>query len=129
MTDAIPTETVYVNSEGFLRMKLYVIQTAPAEDIESLAVHLKAHLEYQVMLEKRGILFAAGPIWGDDEDNWHGEGLVIIRAESLLQAQAIAAEDPMHSSGARHFQVKPWLLNEGSLEVNLSFSDCSMRLR
>ena len=38
-----------------------------------------------------------------------GEGMVIIRAASLAEAQAIAAADPMHSSGARKARVRPWL--------------------
>ena len=80
------------------------------------------HLEFQEQLEREGIMFAAGPNWTDDEQNWEGEGMVVIRAASLVEAQAIAAKDPTHQSGARKFTVRPWLVNEGTILVRLNYS-------
>ena len=60
---------------------------------------------------------------------WRGEGMTVIRAESLDAARAIAAEDPMHVSGARAFEVRPWLVNEGSLTIRLNHSKRSFQLR
>ncbi len=85
--------------------------------------NLDEHSKFQVDLERRGIMFGAGPFWDDDETHWSGDGMVIVRAESLAAARAIAAEDPMHTSGARQFTVRPWLLNEGTLTFRLNFSD------
>ena len=48
--------------------------------------------------------------------------MVIIRAENLAAARAIAVEDPMHASGARAFEIRPWLVNEGSMTIKLSHS-------
>jgi len=48
--------------------------------------------------------------------------MVIIRANSLVEAREIAGSDPMHSSGARSFTVRPWLLNEGTLNIKLDYS-------
>lgn len=127
-TQFIPTATVYENSAGMLRMKLYIVFTSPTKDLDLVAEHVKEHLDYQVMLEKKGIMFAAGPIWDDNEDEWNGEGMVVIRAQSLQEAEAIAAADPMHISGARCYKIRPWLINEGSLSVTLNFSDMSMNL-
>lgn len=73
-------------------------------------------------LEREGVMFAAGPMWTDDEQSWEGEGLVVVRAESRQAAIAIAERDPMHVSGARSFRVRPWLINEGTLSVRLDFS-------
>nr|WP_280136408.1 YciI family protein [Pseudolabrys sp. Root1462] len=72
-------------------------------------------------MEKRGIMFGAGPMWNDAEDAWEGEGMVILRAASLEEAKAIAATDPMHKAGARSYTVRPWLLNE--VTVKLSYSN------
>ena len=49
--------------------------------------------------------------------------MVIIRAASLAEAREIAASDPMHSSGARSFTVRPWLMNEGTVTIKISYSD------
>lgn len=84
---------------------------------------LKAHLKYQLELEEKGIMFAAGPIINDDEKTWGGEGMIIIRAPSLSAAKSIAAADPMHASGARTFTVSPWLIAEGGFTLKVRFSD------
>lgn len=49
--------------------------------------------------------------------------MVIIRAGSLAEAKEIAASDPMHKSNARSFTVRPWLMNEGTVTVKLTYSD------
>ena len=51
--------------------------------------------------------------------------MVIIRAASLAEADAIAAAGPMHRSGARSYTIRPWLLNEGSLTLTIHCSDGS----
>ncbi len=67
-------------------------------------------------------MFAAGPMWTDDEQSWEGDGLVVVRAESRDAAIAIAERDPMHKAGARSFHVRPWLINEGTMTVRLDYS-------
>jgi hypothetical protein len=52
----------------------------------------------------------------------------VLRAESVEAARTIAAADPMHSSGARIFQVVPWRLHEGSINARITLSDRSHRL-
>ncbi|MGY2290958.1 hypothetical protein ACW9H6_13650 [Pseudomonas sp. SDO528_S397] len=48
--------------------------------------------------------------------------MFIIRATSIQHAKEIAAQDPMHQCGARTFSVRPWLVNEGRLNVSVEFS-------
>jgi uncharacterized protein len=110
-------------SRGMLQKQLYVVFTRPTNGLGPVMANLGPHLEFQVDLERRGIMFGAGPFWTDDGDRWEGEGMVIIRAGSLDEARAIAASDPMHSSGARTFTVRPWLLNEGTVTVKITYSD------
>ncbi|MBN8944928.1 MAG: hypothetical protein J0H01_35825 [Rhizobiales bacterium] len=109
-------------SRGFLAKQLYVIFTRPTDGMGPVMANLPVHLDYQESLEKRGIMFAAGPHWTDDEQSWEGEGMVVVRAASLAEANEIAAADPMHRSGARSYRVRPWLVNEGGLTIRLGFA-------
>ena len=113
---------------GYLAKQLYVVFTSPANGIGPVMENLAPHLEFQEKLEREGVMFAAGPNWTDDEQLWDGEGMVVIRAASLVEAQTIAAEDPMHKSGARTYRVRPWLVNEGRLTVELDFASGRFRL-
>lgn len=119
----IPVKDILQACEGMLRKQLYVVFTKPTQGLEPIMANLKEHLDFQIDLERRGIMFGAGPFWNDTEDAWEGEGMVIIRAGSLAEAKAIAASDPMHKSGARSYSVRPWLLNEGTVTVKLTYSD------
>ena len=109
--------------EGMLRKNLYVIFTTPINGLGPVMQNLEAHLQYQVRIEQEGVMFGAGPFFADNESDWNGEGMVIVRAQSMSDANRIAAADPMHSSGARSFVVRPWLLNEGSVTVRITYSD------
>jgi uncharacterized protein len=35
----------------------------------------------------------------------------------------------MHASGARTFNVRPWLLNEGTLDIKIGFATGKFELR
>ncbi len=118
-------EDVMNACEGMLQKQLYVVFTTPTNGLGPVMENIGPHLEFQVSLEDRGIMFGAGPFWSDDETEWLGEGMVIIRAGSLEEAKEIAASDPMHSSGARSFTVRPWLMNEGTVTVKIRYSDGS----
>lgn len=98
---------------------------SPTNGLGPVMENIEPHLKYQVELEEKGIMFGAGPFWTDDEQAWEGEGMVIIRASSLAEAQEIAAADPMHQSGARGYRVRPWLLNEGTVTLKVCYSEGS----
>ena len=74
-------------------------------------------------------MFGAGPFWEDNEIDWNGEGMVIIRANSIDHAKEIASNNPMHKSGARSFTIRPWLLNEGNIEISLDYSTGKFKLK
>jgi len=107
-----------VRSEGVLGMQLYAVFTTPTDGLGPVLENMGPHLAYQKKLEEDGVLFAA-----DNEKVWSGEGMVIVRAASPEAAAEIAAADPMHQSGARSYRVRPWLLNEGSLNLRITYSD------
>lgn len=118
----IKAQDVLAASKGMLQKQLYVVFTKPVSGMGPVMAQLSVHLEYQMKLERDGIMFGAGPFWTDDEQKWEGEGMVVIRAKSIAEARAIAAADPMHSSGARSFTVRPWLLNEGTVTLQINYS-------
>jgi len=112
-----------VSAKGLLAKQLYVVLTSPANGLQPVLDNLQEHLAYQLELERKGIMFAAGPFADDDQQRWEGEGMVIIRAENIEEAKQIAASDPMHKSGARQYRVRPWMLNEGSITLKVTYSN------
>jgi uncharacterized protein len=105
----------------FLRKELYVINTRPVASREELDKVLPQHLAHQVSLEKRGIMFGAGPLFGKDGKPFGG--MIVIRAASFEEAEKIAASDPFHAQGLRSFTIDRWQLNEGSITLTVSYSD------
>ena len=112
-----------------LQKQLYVVFTTPTNGLGPVMENIGPHLEFQIELEEKGIMFGAGPFWTDDEKSWEGDGMVIIRAGSLDEARKIAESDPMHKSGARSFTVRPWLLNEGTVTLKVRYSDGSREIQ
>ena len=119
----ISVQDILNASAGCLQKQMYVYFTTPANGLGPVMENLEDHLKFQVELEQKGVMFGAGPFWTDDEQRWEGEGMIIIRAESLAEAREIAASDPMHASGARTFTIRPWLMNEGAVTMKVTYSD------
>ncbi len=105
-----------------LRMQLYVV-TSTATSLEVVKENLTEHRAYLRNLEERDVLFGAGPLWTDDGQYFEGDGMLIYRASSVEEATAIAQADPMHSSGARTYKIRPWLLNDGSITIRVTLSE------
>ena len=112
-----------VTEKGLLAKQLFVVLTEPVSGLDQVKANLQEHLAYQLELERTGVMFAAGPFANDAATEWEGEGMVIIRADSLESAKQIADADPMHKSGARKYRLRPWLLNEGSLTLKVTYSN------
>ena len=72
-----------------LQKELYVTSTKPAPSVtlEMMMEVVPPHLEFQVGLEQRGIMFAAGPLFPSGSELWQGEGLIIVRASACLVPQ------------------------------------------
>jgi len=109
-------------SKGLLAKKLYVVYSVAA-DAEAAKSVFAEHLAYQKALETKGVMFAAGPIGDENEDDMGGESLIIYRAQSIAEANEHAANDPMHKAGGRTYRVRPWCVNEGSFALQVTFSD------
>ena len=55
-------------TQKMLRRKFYAVLSQPSETPEKLKALLPAHLEYMIGLEKRGVLFASGPLADGEEE-------------------------------------------------------------
>jgi uncharacterized protein len=105
-----------------LRKKFYVVLSKPAVTPDKLQPYLSAHLEYMIGLEKRGLVFASGPL-ADGEGPPTGQGLTVLRAKDAGEARALAEADPFFINGVRSFEIKEWTVMEGTLGVRVNLSD------
>jgi len=120
-------ERIAALTQKMLRRKLYAVLSQPSAAPEKLKALLPAHLEYMIALEKRGVLFASGPL-SDGAGPPSGAGLTILRAASAQEAREIAEADPFVSSGVRTYQLKEWTIMEGTLGLRVSLSDQSVEV-
>jgi uncharacterized protein YciI len=110
------------NTKGLLAKQLWVISSKPTNGLGPILDNLEEHLAWQTKLERDGIMFAAGPLASEDLTEWLGEGLFMYRADSIDAARKLAEADPMHSSGARSFTIREWMLNEGTYSIQVYYS-------
>jgi len=114
-------------TQKMLRRKFYAVLSQPSSAPERLKPLLPAHLEYMIGLEKRGLLFASGPL-SDGAGPPSGAGLTILRAASAEEARALAEADPFVANGVRTFDIKEWTIMEGSLGLRVNLSDQSIEV-
>lgn len=114
---------------GALALELYVAHSTPSGSPDDVKANLPAHLAYQADLERSGQLAFAGPMSDETGTQMQGVGLIIYRAGGLEEAKSLAEGDPMHKSGARTFILRRWLINEGSLTLQVGLSAGDVKLR
>jgi uncharacterized protein YciI len=114
-------------TQKMLRRKLYAVLSHPSPAPEKLKPLLPAHLEYMIGLEKRGLVFASGPL-SDGAGPPSGAGLTILRAANAREARALAEADPFVTNGLRTFELKEWTIMEGSLGLKVNLSDQSIEV-
>ncbi|MDB4213762.1 YciI family protein [Octadecabacter sp.] len=111
---------------GALAMELFVVRTRPTGVMGLVKATLPDHLAYQKQMEDAGALVMAGPVSDETGDLMEAEGMIIYRAANLDAARALADGDPMHKVGARAYDIRKWLVNEGSLTFSVSLSSQSV---
>lgn len=107
---------------GSLAYELFVAISTPVVAPEELKQRLPAHLEYQASLESSGALAFAGPLSDESGEQMQGMGMIVYRADGMDAARALADADPMHASGARSYELRRWMINEGSFQLNVNLS-------
>src|SRR5271156_986984 len=114
-------------TQKMLRRKFYAVLSQPSAAPEKLKALLPAHLEYMIGLEKRGVLFASGPL-SDGAGPPNGAGLTVLRAASAGEALALADADPFVVNGLRTYELKEWTIMEGTLGLRVNLSDQSVEV-
>src|ERR687887_247253 len=93
--------------------QLYIIFSEPTGTAEARAAIRPAHLAYVADLERRGVLFAAGP-FTDETGRAQGPGMLIGPAPPGAGPPPTPAADPFHKNGFPTSRIQPWRLREGS---------------
>jgi hypothetical protein len=114
-------------TEKMLKRKLYVVLSKSHSGPEKMKPYLAAHLDYMIGLEKRGVVFASGPLT-DAGAGPRGDGMTVLRAGSAEEARKIAEADPFFVNGLRTFDLREWTLMEGSVGLRVNFSDQSVEV-
>lgn len=113
---------------GSLAMELFVVRSRPVGNMGLVKATLPDHLAYQKKMEAAGSLVMAGPISDDTGEEMQAEGMIIYRAANLDAARTMADGDPMHAVGARSYDIRKWLVNEGSLSFSIALSSQSVSI-
>jgi uncharacterized protein YciI len=101
---------------GALAMELFLVKTNPAGDMDLIKETLPDHLAYQKQMEASGALVMAGPVSDVTGEHMNAEGMIIYRAQNLAAARSLA-------DGARTYEIRKWLVNEGKLSFSMSLSN------
>jgi uncharacterized protein YciI len=110
----------------FLGREMYLVVTRPVRSPE-IDKRLMDHLNHQVDLERRGIMFAAGPLYSRGS-NIPEAGMFVLRANSYEKAEEICKSDPLHAAGLRTYTIQKWRVNEGSMTFTVNFSDQTAKI-
>jgi uncharacterized protein YciI len=121
-------ERIAALTQKMLRRKLYAVFSKASPTPEKLKALLPAHLEYMISLEKRGVLFASGPLSDGGKGPPSGAGLTVLRVASAREARKIAEADPFVAKGLRTYELKEWTLMEGTLGLRINLSDQSVEV-
>ena len=105
-----------------LHKRLYIIFSEPTEKGGDRRKVFPRHIAYQLEIEKKGILFAAGP-FVDARGRPQGPGMIVVRAKNMAAAKRIADADPFHRLGYRKYRIQAWQVNEGGFNLRVKFSD------
>ena len=113
-------------TQRMLRRKFYVVMSTATGSPDRIKEVLPQHLEYMIGLERKGLVFASGPLTTGGEPR--GDGMTILRSASADEARRIAEADPFFVNGLRTIEVREWTVMEGSLGLKVNLSDQSVEV-
>ena len=114
--------------DGLLHKQLYIAITDPLTSPEIVASgKLRDHILFQIELEKKNVLFGAGPLQDESKDK-PTRGMFVLRASSFEEARSILDQEVFHKSGLRKYKLYRWSMNEGSINVTINYSDQTAKI-
>ena len=124
---ALTPQAVEALHRKMLHKRLYIIFSEPTDKTGDRRKIFHEHIAYQLEIERKGILFAAGP-FVDAKGKAQGPGMIVVRAKNMAEAKRISEADPFHKQGYRKFRIQAWEVNEGGFNLRLKFSDGTFTL-
>ena len=121
----MPTFAEYkemARERGSLAFEVFVVTSRPVVSPEDFMPHLADHLAYIGEQERAGRIMLAGPLSDEAGEAMSGIGFQVWRAANWDEAKALAEADPMHVAGVKAFEMRRWLINEGSIRVTIGLS-------
>jgi uncharacterized protein YciI len=129
MTQELTMEQIRSRLAG---LQLYAIFMRPTEKYNTQSEEgrelMRRHLQFQLDMEDRGVLLAAGPLDGagqaanlsdfqaiaDKRAIIDASGMYMVVAPSREAAEEIARSEPFEAAGWRTHTLCTWQLNEGT---------------
>ena len=118
--------SVHPLTQKFLGREMYLVITRPVRSPE-IEKRLADHLAHQVELERKGIMFAAGPLYPKGSKTPEA-GMFVLRANSFEEAEEICQGDPLHAAGLRTYTIQKWRINEGTITITVNYSDQTVKI-
>jgi len=112
----------WADDHGMLGRQLYIYFSKPNEGVTRVMQDVEPHLQHLYRLEREGKLMFSGPFADNDDTDFPGSGMVVLRCKNLQEAIQIAEADPFHVSGVRSYTVTPWQMNEGVINIKVTNS-------
>lgn len=116
-------------TQGMLGLLVYalLVEKTPLwnEDADGRIACIGEHVGYYVELERQNKVFLAGPFVEDPD---RPDGMILLKVASEAEAHEIAQGDILHVLKYRTYRVRPWLINEGALDISVCLSDRSFDL-
>ncbi len=125
MADA--PSSVHPMTQKFLGREMYLVVTRPVRSPQIDDKYLAAHLAHQIELERKGIMFAAGPLYPKGSQTPEA-GMFVLRANSFEEAEEICKTDPLHAAGLRTYTIQKWRVNEGTITITVNYSDQTVKI-
>lgn len=115
-----PSDEIEALLAPMLKKVLFVALNKAVASGEAMRPFVAEHLRYMNGLEDRGLLFASGPFIR--EGVLVGDGLTILRTDTIEEARRIMEDEPLVRRGMRSFELHRWELREGRISVSLNAS-------
>jgi uncharacterized protein len=123
---ATPEDKVAQLLKPMLKKRLFAALNKAVASQEQMLPFIADHLEYMNRLESEGKLFASGPFI--QEGVLVGDGLTILRTDTLEEARKLMEEEPLIKRGLRNFELHVWELREGRMTFRLNAATTSFQI-
>ena len=113
---------------GSLAYEVFIVTSRPIVPPEEFMKVLPDHLAFVAEQEQAGRIMLAGPLSDTTGEDMSGIGFQIWRGSDWDEVHTWATQDPNHVAGVKEFEMRRWLINEGSFQVTIGLSSRDVSL-